>query len=172
MKKNILTIVIMAATLVNLVLTIVLVFSVMPAMNKTSNLVDKVASVIDLEIDDASEEEEYTMEDLEPYTITYETEAKINLQLDADKEAHYAVIKGMTISFNKKADDYDDIYKQITATESSNVYVQDIVKEVIGEFSFSTFDQTKVKQESVRRIQEKYNTKCIVDVSLTDPLVA
>ena len=40
MKKNILTIVIMAATLVNLILTIVLVFSVMPAMNKTGNLVD------------------------------------------------------------------------------------------------------------------------------------
>ena len=51
MKKNILTIVIMAATLVNLILSAVLVFSVMPAMNKTSNLVDKIASVIDLEIE-------------------------------------------------------------------------------------------------------------------------
>ena len=51
MKKNILTIVIMASTLLNLILTIVIVFSVVPAMNKTGKLVDKVASVIDLEIE-------------------------------------------------------------------------------------------------------------------------
>ena len=40
MKKNILTIIIMAATLINVVLSVVLVFAVMPAMNKTSALVD------------------------------------------------------------------------------------------------------------------------------------
>ena len=50
MKKNILTIIIMAATLINVVLSVVLVFAVMPAMNKTSALVDKVSSVIDLEL--------------------------------------------------------------------------------------------------------------------------
>lgn len=166
MKKNILTIVIMAATLVNLVLTIVLVFSVMPAMNKTSNLVDKVASVIDLEIEEDNEEEEYTMDDLEAYTIAYEKDATINLQPDpGDDQAHYAMIRGMVISFNTKAEDYKDIQSQITETD---VYVQDIVKEVIGEFTYSNVDQTKIRQESVRRIQEKYNTKCVVDVSLTD----
>ena len=68
MKKNILTIIIMAATLINVVLSVVLVFAVMPAMNKTSALVDKVSSVIDLEIEDPNaEEEEYTMSDLRTY---------------------------------------------------------------------------------------------------------
>ena len=51
MKKNILTIVIMASTVLNLVLTIIMVFSIVPAMNKTNKLVDKVASVIDLELE-------------------------------------------------------------------------------------------------------------------------
>ena len=62
MKKNILTIVIMAATLINLVLSAVMIFSVVPAMNKTSNLVDKVASVVDLEIEDANKDaQDYTV---------------------------------------------------------------------------------------------------------------
>ena len=51
MKKNILTIVIMASTVLNLVLTIIMVFSIVPAMNKSNKLVDKVASVIDLELE-------------------------------------------------------------------------------------------------------------------------
>ena len=54
MKKNILTIVIMAASIINLILSAVLIFSVMPTMNKTSNLIDKVSSVIDLEIESQS----------------------------------------------------------------------------------------------------------------------
>ena len=71
MKKNILTIVIMAASLLNLVLTIVIVFAVVPTMNKTSQLVDKVATAIDLE---TKEEEagDYSIESLEPYSITFE----------------------------------------------------------------------------------------------------
>ena len=44
MKKNILTIIVMAVSIVNLVLGIVLVFSIVPASNKTAALVDKVAS--------------------------------------------------------------------------------------------------------------------------------
>ena len=42
MKKNILTIVIMASTVTNLVLTAVMMFSIVPAMNKTNKLIDKV----------------------------------------------------------------------------------------------------------------------------------
>ena len=63
MKKNILTVVIMASCVINLVLTIVMVFSIVPAMNKTNKLVDKVASVIDLEID-KEEEADYSVENL------------------------------------------------------------------------------------------------------------
>ena len=51
MKKNILTIVIMACTVLNLVLNIIIIFSIVPASNKTNKLVDKVASVIDLELE-------------------------------------------------------------------------------------------------------------------------
>ena len=87
MKKNILTIVIMAATLINLVLSAVMIFSVVPAMNKTSNLVDKVASVVDLEIEDANKDaQDYTVEDLKPFEVKYDTSLKINLQKDSGDE--------------------------------------------------------------------------------------
>lgn len=170
MKKNILTIVIMAATLINLVLTAVLVFSIMPAMNKTGNLVDKVASVIDLEIDNKDDEaDDYSIEDVLTYNIDYETSAKINLQRESDGQAHYALLDGITVSFNSKADDYNDINTMITTTD---IYVQDIVKETISEYGISNVDQTKISQEAVKKLQEKYNTKCIVDIVLKGFLTA
>lgn len=170
MKKNILTIVIMAATLINVILSAVLVFSVMPAMNKTSNLVDKVASVIDLEIEDANaEEQEYTMDDLDPYQKTYDTAVNINLKKEAGDDAnHYAQLAGFTVSFNKKAEDYSKISEAI---RTNDVYVDDIVRETISSYTASSFDRKKVPTEIVKKIQEKYNTKVVVEVSL-DLLIA
>ena len=167
MKKNILTIVIMAATLINLVLSAVMIFSVVPAMNKTSNLVDKVASVVDLEIEDANKDaQDYTVEDLKPFEVKYDTSLKINLQKDSgDETLHYAVLDGIVVSFNTKADDYDTIYK---AVEANPVYVNDIV----AEYSITTINESKIKAEAIKKMQEKYNTKCIVELSLTGFLTA
>lgn len=170
MKKNILTIVIMAATLVNVILSLVLVFTVMPAMNKTSALIDKVASVIDLEIEDANEEQEYTIDDLETYVKKYEAAVNINLKKDAGDDAnHYAQLSGWTLSFNSKADDFSDVNKSVQAKD---VYVDDIVKETIGSYTASTIDVIKCKTEIIKKIREKYNTKAIVDISLTDLVIA
>lgn len=171
MKKNILTIVIMAATLINVILSAVLVFSVMPAMNKTSNLVDKVASVIDLEIEDANaEEQEYTIDDLVAYTKTYDEKVNINLKKEAGEDKNrYAQLSGFTLSFNTKAEDYSEISESI---QGNDVYVDDIVKETISSYSASTIDLVKVRAEIIKKIQEKYNTKAVVEISLKDPLIA
>lgn len=171
MKKNILTIVIMAASIINLVLTAVLVFSVMPAMNKTSNLIDKVASVIDLEIESKDEKNEMTpVENLEMFEIPYESNVNINLQKDAgDEESHYAVISGIRVSFDKEADGFSDVKALI---EGNTTYVEDIVKETISAYTKSTITEEKIRQEAVKKLQERYDTKCIVEISLPGYLVS
>ncbi len=168
MKKNILTIIIMAATVMNLILSAILVFSVMPAMNKTNNLIDKVASVIDLEI--AGSAAEYNIEDLQTYSIEFEKPLNINLQKDAgDDAAHYAVINKIVVSFNSKADDFEDVQKTV---QTADIYIQDIVKETVSQYTATTAKESTIKKEAVKKIQEKYNTKCIVDISLPGWLVS
>ncbi|MBO6108441.1 MAG: hypothetical protein J6P16_03440 [Eubacterium sp.] len=170
MKKNILTVVIMAATVINLVLTAVLVFSVVPAMNKTTNLIDKVASVIDLEIEDKVEGEDYTIEDLEPYNITYETALKINMvPEEGDDTMHVCLLGGISISFNTKAEDYAAVSEQL---KLNSVYAEDVVKKTIGSYKKSEWDQIKAEQECVKKLQQMYDTKCIVEVIFIDPMVA
>lgn len=163
MKKNILTIVIMAATVLNLVLSVVLVFSVVPAMNKTNKLVDKVATIIDLETEE-KDEPAYTVEDLEAYDITFEAKQTLNLKADqGDKDSHFVIIEGITVSFNKKADDYKKVSELI---KGANVYVTDAVSEAISQQTISTVNQEAIKKAALEKIQQFYDTKCIVGISL------
>ena len=54
----------------------------------------------------------------------------------------------------------------------ANIYVDDIVKETLGSYTATTLDLVKVRSEIVKKIQEKYNTKAVVEISLKDPLIA
>lgn len=164
MKKNILTVIIMAATCINLILTVVIVFAVVPAMNKTNTLITKVATVIDLEIDSQNgESEAYSMEDLELYSCAFDSKQTINLRQDeGDSKSHYAVIESVNISFNTKADDYKDIKATV---EKSSVYIQDVAKEVICGYTVTTLNEKEARETTLKRVQELYKTKAIVDVS-------
>lgn len=166
MKKNILTIVIMASTILNLILTIVMMFSVVPGMNKTNKLIDKVASAIDLEMDAQEQEEaEYTVEDLEAYEIKFDSKQTINLKgVEGDKESHFAMIEGVVVSFNTKADDYDKVSE---SAKAANVYIIDCVKEALAEQTIATLNEQTVKEVALAKIQEFYGSKCIVRLSLT-----
>lgn len=68
MKKNIFSVIITVLTVVNVVLTAIMFFVMVPTFNKTNNLITQVASVLNLELDgdsDASADADYSMEDLE-----------------------------------------------------------------------------------------------------------
>ena len=54
MKKNLMTVIILALVLVNLVLTAILAFTIIPQTRKSNQLIDKIASAIDLELEHTS----------------------------------------------------------------------------------------------------------------------
>ena len=94
----------------------------------------------------------------------------INLKKDVGEDAnHYAQLGGFSVSFNTKADDWESISESIT---TNDIYVDDIVKETIASYTVSTIDQTQVKTEIVKKIQEKYNTKAVVLINLNGFLTA
>ena len=72
MKKNILTIVILALCLINMVLTSVMIFTIVPTSNKTNRLISQISSVIDLELESpeqAEEEEQIPVTEIETYKV-------------------------------------------------------------------------------------------------------
>ena len=108
MKKNIFSVIITVLTVVNVVLTAIMFFIMVPTFNKTNNLITQVASVLNLELDgdsDAKGDADYKISDLEDTTVSFDSQQTINLKTGSDNSQHYAMLSGYTISVNKKADD-------------------------------------------------------------------
>ncbi|MGN0506775.1 MAG: flagellar basal body-associated FliL family protein [Lachnospiraceae bacterium] len=143
MKKNILAIVILAATLVNITLSVILLFVIVPKAQRTDALIQKIVSLIDLELEnpDASDYADVPFEDRAPYALS-ET-LTVNLRKpEGDTKRHYAMVS-VTLILNSKAKDYKNISAKLAEHE-------EIIKSmVIDEVSKYTPDELAVSKEQV-----------------------
>lgn len=102
------TVIILALVLVNLVLTAILAFTIIPQTRKSNQLIDKIASAIDLELEDGSSKDTAAVpvEDIEVYDI--EASFTVNLSPSGDGKDHVAVFS-IGLSLNTKSDGYKSI---------------------------------------------------------------
>lgn len=161
MKKNILTVIILAMALINIVLSAVIIFVIVPTSNKTNKLVTKVASIIDLELESPdSEELNISVSDITTYEI--EDKLQINLKKSDDIE-HYAILN-VSLTINQKNEDTINLEPKITEFEN------DIKEIVTEEFSKYTIDEVNDNMNNIKdqvkiRIQELFKSDFIINVS-------
>lgn len=169
MKKNLISVIILALCIVNLVLNALIVFVFVPSAKKTDNLVTEIASILNLEIEkngtDSEQGNSVDIKDAQSYTLSEAT--TINLKNDGSGTNHYAMI-GISISMNGKAKDYKDISAKLADTES---WVYDVTRSVVQEYTYAEMNdaeiQKLVKQEITRDLQDKYQSDCIYDVNFS-----
>lgn len=167
MKKNILTIIILAATLINLTLIAVMLFVFMPTVKQTNSLITKVAQIIDLELESTSiKDEAATIDigDVEPYSIV--EELTINLAKDTSGKAYYAQVKA-SLSLNKKAEDYKKISGLMTQNEEK---IKEIIIDEVSKLTNDEFLPNKdiAKQAMLTRIQtELFHSECVIGITFS-----
>ena len=69
MKKNILTIIVIALCFVNVALTATVIFTVVPAVSKSNALITQVASIIDLELESPLPKSDVAITDMEAVAL-------------------------------------------------------------------------------------------------------
>lgn len=167
MKKNIFTIIIMALAVVNVVLTAVIVFTVVPSMNRTNNLIKQITQVIDLELE-ASEMDDnsvVSIKDRENHEFTNTAgTVTINLKKGADNKDHWAQLDAVIVTVNKSGEDYGDLVANLTEKKSD---VINVVSDVIGGLDYETISSSRddMKEEIIKRLQEHFESETIIDVS-------
>lgn len=138
MKKNILAVVILAATIVNITLSAIMLFTVVPKAQRTDALIQKIVSILNLELEnpDASDYAEIPFEDRETYAIT--ERQTINLsRLEGDSKNRYAFVY-ITLLINNKSDDYKTIqpkladYERIVISKVSDQVSTYTIETIIG----------------------------------------
>lgn len=163
MKKNILTIIIMAMCLINTVLLAVLIFVIVPSANKSIKLVNRVAQIIDLELESPENTvANLGVSDIETYLVEERLTCKLAKKED-DKDDHYAVLY-LSLSLNKTHKDYEDMQPYISQYENE---MKEIVTDEFAKYNIDEVVLMKdlIKEQVKIRIQELFKSDFIINIS-------
>ena len=107
MKKNLISVLILALVFANFVLTAILMFTVLPETQKANTLIEKVCSAIDLDLNQggANGTSNISIDQQDTYKVNEGEKITTNLAKGNDGKSHYAIVK-VSLVLNKKSDNY------------------------------------------------------------------
>lgn len=169
MKKNLMSIIIMALVVANLILTAILAFTIIPQTKKSNALIDQVCTAIDIELEGGQNKDvsAVPIEDIEVYNIT--DSFTVNLAPSADGKKHYAVFS-VGLSMNTKSEDYGT-YGGAEGLAAKETIIRSEINTIAGSYTVETFGedgQKAVKEEILQAMQAMFGgTDFIVGVNFS-----
>ena len=169
MKKNMLSVLILALLIVNVALTSIMMFTMMGTNKKTAKLIDGISTALSLEITDPSEEgveaeAEVAMEDIKVHQIP--DQLTIGLAKGADGKSHYCVVS-ISLSLNTKDPDYE----KYSATLGDNEdMIKDKIFQVVGSHTIEEAESNTdgLREEILEAIQQMYGSKFVYNIVFRD----
>lgn len=172
MKKNMLSILILALLIVNIVLTAIMMFSVTGTAKKTSALIDDISATINLDLRNQSTTStaapvvDVPIADID--VIPLGEELTIPLTIGADGNQHYYLV-AVSLSLNMKHADYKKL--QPTVTTQADLIKGEIIS-VIGSYTLEEIQQGTdgIRMEILQRLQKLFDSQFIFNVTFTKGL--
>ena len=169
MKKNMLSVLILALLIVNVALTSIMMFPMMGTNKKTAKLIDGISTALSLEITDPSmegveAEAEVAMEDIKVHQIP--DQLTIGLAKGADGKSHYCVVS-ISLSLNTKDPDYE----KYSATLGDNEdMIKDKIFQVVGSHTIEEAESNTdgLREEILEAIQQMYGSKFVYNIVFRD----
>lgn len=162
MKKNLITVITLALVVVNLVLTVILTITILPETQKANELITKVCSAIDLDLESgsATSNANIPIDQIEVYNI--DDEQTINLKQDGDGKDHFAMLT-VSISMDTKNSDYKDLKPQVE--EKVNL-IQGRHQQHCSQYTIDEIknNQSAVQDEILKDLQKMFGSDFIVAV--------
>lgn len=172
MKKNLVSVLILALLIVNVVLTAIMMFSVTSSSTKTAALVDDIASALSLELHtsaDSVEEEKPSVSIADTAMYDIEDEFTIPLKKAEDGAEAFAILS-VSLSMNTKDKGYKKYGETVADYESK---IKNIIIDVIGSYTKDevSTNNTEMLNSIVSKIQTMYDSEFIYEVVIRDIIV-
>lgn len=171
MKKNLISIIILALLIVNIVLTAIMMFSVTGTARKTSALVDNITRSLNLELTARGDAgaAAVPMSDIATYDIEKMTIELKSGEGEAEDEQHFFV-GAITLSMNTKHEDYKTYGEEMEAKQS---LIKSEITDVISGYTAADArnNQDGMKAEILERIQMMFNSEFIFNVAFSDIII-
>lgn len=162
MKKNLITVITLALVVMNLVLTVILTITILPETKKANELITKVCSAIDLDLESgsATSSANIQIDQIDVYDI--EDQQTINLKSSGDGKEHFAVIT-VSISMDKKNKDYKDLQPEV---ENKVELIKGEINNIVSQYTIDEIknNQSAVQNEILKDLQKMFGSDFIVAV--------
>ena len=154
MKKNILAIIILAATLVNVVLTAVMLFTIIPKAQRTDALIQKIVTILDLELEnpDAADYASVPVEDRDIYKLAEKITVNL-MKAEGDTKNAYAVVEASVV-LNKQSDSYEMVQPLL---ENYDSIIRSIISEEVSKYTADELGDNRRLME--KNILERLRTE-------------
>lgn len=179
MKKNLISIVILALLIVNIVLTAIMMFSVTGTSRKTAALVDNIATALNLELEangngEDAQEVVVPMSDIATYDISEKMTIPLRIEQDAegnDGDPHF-FIAVVTLSMNTKDKDYKT-YGSDEEMQSRESLIKSEINDIVGQYTVDEArnNQDQIRTEILERIQKMFDSEFIFNVAFSDIMI-
>ena len=172
MKKSLLTVITLVLCLVNLVLSAVIVFAVVPEINNVNSLISKVSEAIELDVktgSDADAASTVPVENQFRYQVNGGETMTINLKDNGDGDSHFIVAK-ITVTQNNTSEKFEAYGGEENASKYDDIYKM-YINQVVSQY---TIDDIKANQnaplDEIRDLCNAYfgDSAFIVSVGFTE----
>lgn len=162
MKKNLMTVIILALVVANFVMTAVMMFIILPQTQKANEMITRVCEAIDLELNSgaATGLSNLPIEQIENYDVAAGESITVNL-----KDGGYAVVS-VSISVNNESDIYKD--NEGTAYLSTKeAIIKDSIIEIVGNYSKEELNASKddMRAELLKELKKTFGADYVVGVN-------
>ncbi len=162
MKKNLMTVVILALVFANFVMTAIMMFSVLPQTKKANEMITKVCEAIDLELNSGAAVglSNLPISQIETYDVAAGEAMTINL-----KDGGYGQIS-VSISVNNESDVYAE-NEGGAYLSSKEAIIKDSINKIIGQYTKDEVQSNPelVQNEILKNLQKTFGADYVVDVS-------
>ena len=165
MKKNLISVLILALVLANLILTAILTFTIVPQTKKSNELINQVCSAIDLELESGSNIT-VPIENIEVYNIV--DQFTCNLKDGSDGKSHYAIFN-VGFSVNTESEEYNK-GAGVENLGAKETIIKDQINSIVSKYTLEEFKADgnyAVKQEILKTMQDLFGAEFIVGVSFS-----
>lgn len=176
MKKNLLSILILALLVVNIVMTAVMMINVVGTNQKTAQLINNIAMVMNLELYDpgATPEVQVPLSETETYDVAGEimiplsTVTTVNGDGTSSTSKQSYIVFSLSLLQNIEHEDYKEMggAEQIAARES---LIKDVVNQVVGAHTLEECqnDFDSIRAEVLAAIQQMYGSNFIYKIAIS-----
>ncbi len=170
MKKNLMSVLIMALVFINVVLSAVIMMTLVPSAKQSNKLIQEVCNAIELELNSGKvyNVSSSPIDQTDVISLTGDSEGTFTLKgTDADGKRHYVVTE-VSITLNKADDDYEEMSLLIPGREKllkeivSNTFLKYTLDEVT-----TTEGQESVRDDMLFEMQDLFDSDFIVAVNFS-----